>query len=282
MAVDVSGRALVLGGGGIAGVAWEAGMLAGLKEAGVDLTTADLIIGTSAGSIVGSFVAHGVDVAEAIEGLSGESAADRPSDPVDMDAVLNAFAILFDPGITPQDARVQVGKLALEAKVDGARERLADIGLRLPRREWPARPLLVTAVDTADGAFVVWDRDSGVPLPDAVMASCCVPCVFPPIDINGRRYMDGGTRSITNADLAKGASAVVILEPMAHVSPRTVLAAELRELGAARVAAIGPDQGAIEVFGVNVLDPALWQPAFRAGRAQSAAAADEVRAVWNA
>src|SRR5918992_3799980 len=133
MVVDVSGRALVLGGGGIAGVAWEAGMLAGLKDAGVDLSTADLIIGTSAGSIVGSFVAHGVDVAEAIERLPADE-ADRPDYAVDMDAVLNAFAILFDPGIAPRDARVQVGKLALAAMVDGARERLADIGRRLPRQ----------------------------------------------------------------------------------------------------------------------------------------------------
>jgi NTE family protein len=284
MAVDVSGRVLVLGGGGVAGVAWEAGMLAGLRDAGVDLAKADLIIGTSAGSIVGSFVAHGVDVAEAIERYRAEGAdgrAGRPGYVVDMDAVLNAFAILFAPGVAPQDARVQVGKLALEAQVDGARERLADVGRRLPRQDWPARPLLVTAVDTADGAFVAWDRDSGVPLPDAVMASCCVPCVFPPIDINGRRYMDGGTRSVTNADLARGASTVVILEPMAHLSPRTTLEAELRQLGGARVVAVGPDRAAIDVFGVNVLDQALWQPAFQAGRAQSAAAAEEVRAVWD-
>jgi NTE family protein len=281
MAADVSGRALVLSGGGIAGVAWEAGMLAGLGDAGVDLTTADLIIGTSAGSIVGSFVAHGEDVAKAIERLPAAGGPGQPGVAVDMDAVLNAFAILFDPGLDPQEARRQVGKLALEAQVDGARERLADVGRRLPSQEWPARPLLVTAVDTADGAFVVWDRDSGVPLAQAVMASCCVPCVFPTVEIDGRRYMDGGTRSVTNADLARGASAVVILEPMAHLSPRTILAAELRELDAARVVAVGPDQAAIDVFGVNVLDQALWKPAFQAGRAQSAAAAAQIRAVWD-
>jgi len=281
MTVDVSGRVLVLGGGGVAGVAWEAGVLAGLRDAGVDLTTADLIIGTSAGSIVGSFVAHGVDVAEAIDRLFVDGDAAPPSYSVDMDAVLNAFAILFDPNIDPREARVQVAELALAAQVDGARERLADIGRRLPRQEWPARPLLVTGVDTADGAFVAWDRDSGVPLPEAVMASCCVPCVFPPVDINGRRYMDGGTRSATNADLASGASTVVILEPMAHLSPRTILEAELRELGTARVVAVGPDQAAIDVFGVNLLDQALWKPAFQAGWAQSAAAAEGVRAVWD-
>ncbi|HEU5155947.1 MAG TPA: patatin-like phospholipase family protein [Streptosporangiaceae bacterium] len=283
MANDVNGRALVLGGGGVAGVAWEAGMLTGLRDAGVDLAAADLIVGTSAGSIVGSFLAHGEDVAEAIERIPADAGAGLdPAPEVDMEAVLNAFAILFDPAIDPREARVRVGELALAAPVDHAAERLADIGRRLPRKEWPDRRLLVTAVDAVDGAFVAWDRDSGVPLPEAVMASCCVPCVFPPIDINGRRYMDGGARSATNADLARGASAVVILEPMAYLSPRAVLERELRELGDARVVAIGPDQAAIEIFGVNVLDQALWVPGFQAGRAQSAAAAPEVRAVWDA
>lgn len=282
MTVDVTGRALVLGGGGVAGVAWEAGILAGLKEAGVDLTTADLIIGTSAGSIVGSYVGHGVDMTAVIERLPADADADTPGAAVDMDAVLNTFAILFDPNIDPREARVQVGKLALAAQVEAARERLVEVGRGLPSQEWPDRPLLITAVDTADGAFVAWDRDSGVSLPDAVMASCCVPCVFPPIDINGRRYMDGGVRSATNADLAKGASTVVILEPLAHLSPRTVLEAELRELDAAQVVTVGPDQAAIDVFGVNVLDQALWKPAFHAGRAQSATAAEEIRAVWDA
>jgi len=281
MAYDVR-RALVLGGGGVAGVAWEAGMLSGLREAGVDLTTADLIVGTSAGSIVGSFIGHGVDVAEVIERLPADGAAGSAALEVNMNAVMSAFAILFDAGVDPLDARGQVGKLALEAKVNGARERLEDVGRRLPSKEWPTRPLLVTAVDTADGAFVTWDRDSGVPLNLAVMASCCVPCVFPPVDINGRRYMDGGTRSTTNADLARGASTVVILEPLAHLAPRTMLERELRELGDARVAAAGPDQAAIDVFGMNVLDLSLRRPAFQAGRAQSAAAAAEIGAVWDA
>ena len=281
MAYDVSGRALVLGGGGVAGVAWEAGMIAGLRDAGVDLTAADLIVGTSAGSIVGSLIGHGVDMAETIERLPAADDAGAPAFEVDMDAVLNAFALIFDPDLDPQQARVQVGKLALDAQVDGARERLADVGRRLPSDEWPARPLLVTAVDTADGSFVAWDRDSGVPLPKAVMASCCVPCVFPPVEINGRRYMDGGTRSITNADLARGASTVVVLEPMGHLSPRTMLERELRELGDARVVGVGADEAAIEVFGVNVLDQSLWKPAFQAGLTQAATAAAEVRATWN-
>jgi NTE family protein len=281
-AYGVDGRALVLGGGGVAGVAWEAGMITGLRDAGIDLTTPDVIIGTSAGSIVGSLIGHGIDLAEAITRLAddSDSAPPEPSD-VDMDAVMTAFGLLFDPNIDPQHARTEVGKLALAAQVDGAAERLAEIGRRMPSEEWPAQHLLITTVDTADGAFVVWDRESGVSLPLAVTSSCAVPCVFPPVAINGRRYMDGGARSITNADLARGASAVVILEPLAHLSPRTVLERELRELGTAKVAAIGPDQAAMDVFGMNVLDPTLWRPAFKAGLKQAVVAAEDVRAAWN-
>jgi NTE family protein len=284
MAADGVGRALVLGGGGVAGVAWEAGMITGLRDAGVDLTGPDLIVGTSAGSIVGSLIGHGVDLAEAIEQLAAEAdrPGERPADSADadMDAVMAAFGILFDPNLDPQDARAQVGALALAAQVDGQAARLAEIEKRMPSQEWPKLRLLITTVDTADGAFVVWDSESGVPLPRAVTSSCAVPCVFPPVEINGRRYMDGGARSVTNADLARGASAVVILEPMAHLLPRTALERELRELGTAQVATIGPDQAAIDVFGVDVLDPTLWRPAFQAGRKQAAVAADDVRVVW--
>jgi NTE family protein len=280
---DGARRALVLGGGGVAGVAWEAGIVAGLQDAGADLTTADLIVGTSAGSIVGSFIGHGADLTEAVERSAAE-ADGQPAEPanVDMNAVMTAFGILFDPGIDPQQGRAQVGRLALEAHVDGAAARLERVARLVPSEDWPDQPLLITAVDTADGAFVVWDRDSGIPLPTAVTASCSVPCVFPPVEINGHCYMDGGARSVTNADLARGASSVVIIEPLAHLSPRETLRRELRELGDARVAQIGPDQAAIDVFGANVLDPALWRPAFRAGLAQAAASAPEVRAVWNA
>jgi NTE family protein len=275
------GRALVLAGGGVAGIGWEAGMIAGLRAAGVDLTTADLLIGTSAGSVVGSFLGHGVDPADAIERYA-TGAADAPSEAakVDLDAMLSAFALLMDESLDPREARVQVGEMALRAPTQGMAARQAEIGRRLPNPEWPDRPLLVTGVDLATGEFVAWDRTSGVPLPLAVAASCAVPCVFPPVEIGGRRFMDGGVRSVTNADLAKGADRVVVLEPMAHISPRKKLARELAELGDARQVAFGPDQAAIEVFGMNMLDNRLWRPAFQAGRAQAATAVDQVKAVW--
>jgi len=277
------GRALVLGGGGVAGIAWEAGLITGLAAHGVDLTTADLIVGTSAGSVVGAHVAHGADLSEAVQRLAARSSGGGPGTAprnTDLNAVLEAFAILYDTSLDPQEARAKVGRMALEAQVDEMGAVLEEVGRRLPDQNWPKRRLLITGVDAEDGSFAVWDSASGVPLALAVRASCSVPCVFPPVAIDGRRYMDGGIRSVTNADLAKGAQAVVVLEPMAHLTPRNTLQRELAELEGARIATVAPDEAAQRVFGADILSPKLWGPAFDAGVAQAASAVETVRAAW--
>ncbi|GII05071.1 patatin-like phospholipase family protein [Planobispora takensis] len=271
-------RALVLGGGGVAGIAWEAGIITGLRRAGVDLGTADLVVGTSAGSVVGALVTTEADLETAVAAqATSETTATVPA--IDMEPVMAAFGILYDPSLEPREARRRVGELALSVKDTGAR--IETIGDRLPIKEWPERRLLVTAVDTETGEFVVWDRDSGASLVSAVASSCAVPCVFPPVGIDGRRYMDGGVRSATNADLAQGSSAVVVLEPMANVAPRARFEAEIAKLGEAVVAHVIPDEAAMAVFGVNVLDPALWRPAFDAGLAQAPAVVETVGKAWS-
>ncbi|MFF5108019.1 patatin-like phospholipase family protein [Streptosporangium sp. NPDC000509] len=272
-------RTLVLGGGGVAGIAWEAGIVTGLRRAGLELGEADLIIGTSAGSVVGTLVATEADLESAV-GVQADTEVSNVStaSAVDMEAVMAAFGVLYDPSLEPLEARRRVGEMALAMQDTGAR--IETIGNRLPVKEWPERRLLITAVDTGTGEFVVWERESGVPLVAAVASSCAVPCVFPPVEIGGRRYMDGGVRSATNADLAAGSSAVVLLEPLAHVSPRSRLEAELAELGEATVAHVVPDEASVAVFGANVLDPALWRPAFQAGLAQALAAQESVARAW--
>ncbi|MFF5243233.1 patatin-like phospholipase family protein [Streptosporangium sp. NPDC000095] len=272
-------RTLVLGGGGVAGIAWEAGIVTGLRRAGIELGEADLIIGTSAGSVVGTLVATEADLESAV-GVQADTEVSNVStaSAVDMEAVMAAFGVLYDPSLEPLEARRRVGEMALAMRDTGAR--IETIGNRLPVKEWPERRLLITAVDTGTGEFVVWERESGAPLVAAVASSCAVPCVFPPVEIGGRRYMDGGVRSATNADLAAGSSAVVLLEPLAHVSPRSRLEAELAELGEATVAHVVPDEASVAVFGANALDPALWRPAFQAGLAQALAAQESVARAW--
>ena len=280
-------KALVLGGGGVAGISWEVGVIHGLIREGVDLTDADLIVGTSAGSVVGALVATGADLEQAIEAqiaaAEAEAEAQRDAAPApapDPAAAMEAFNLLFDPAADPREARRRVGELALAARNVPTEERAQEVFDRLPIRRWPERPLKITAVNAYTGDFVVWDKDSGVPLVKAVASSCAVPLVFPPVTIGDGRYVDGGVRSPVSADLAAGASSVVILEPLAAVWPREPVQAELAALGDARVLSVAPDEAALAVFGTDVLDPALWGPAFRAGLNQAASLADAVRKVW--
>jgi NTE family protein len=277
----VAGRALVLGGGGITGIAWEWGMLAGLADVGVDLTAADLVIGTSAGSVVGAQVAAGVDpavrYAAQLEDPGGEIAARMSR------RALARFGWAMARSRNPQAYRARIGRMALAARTVPEADRRAVIEARLPVREWPERRLLITAVDAESGEFVVYDRDSGVSLVDAVGASCAVPGVWPPVTIGGRRLIDGGVRSVANVDLAAGCDRVVVLAPMTVGGGRmpsvAAQAAALRE--SAEVLVLSPDRAARQAFGRNVLDPARRGPAARAGRAQAASVAEAAAAVWS-
>ncbi|PWR11642.1 patatin, partial [Micromonospora acroterricola] len=183
----------------------------------------------------------------------------------------------------PVRSRARIGAMAVAARTPSEASRRAVIEARLPRREWPARRLLVTAVDAASGEFVVFDSDSDVSLVDAVGASCAVPGVWPPVTIGARRYVDGGMRSTVNADLAAGAGRVLVVAPTAAAfGPMPRLSAQVAGLraGGARVAVVTPDAAARTAIGRNVLDPARRAGAARAGRAQAAAVADEVAALW--
>ncbi|MFC4017426.1 patatin-like phospholipase family protein [Micromonospora sp. GCM10011542] len=275
-------RALVLGGGGVTGVAWELGLLAGLAEQGVPVTDADLVVGTSAGSVVGAQVCSGVPLEQLYEAQLAP-----PSGEVPARLGFVAVARLVWAGGRSRDpvrARARVGAMAVAARTPSEASRRAVIEARLPAREWPARRLLVTAVEASSGEFVVFDADSGVSLVDAVGASCAVPGVWPPVTIGERRYVDGGMRSAVNADLAAGARRVLVVAPTtAAFGPMPRLAAQVAALraGGATVVVVSPDAAARAAIGRNVLDPARRAGAARAGRAQAAGVADEVAALWD-
>lgn len=276
----MTGSALVLGGGGLTGIAWEIGLLAGLLDAGVDLTTADLIIGTSAGSVVGTLVATGGDIEELYERQlepSGSEIAARMGT-----ATLLRWGFAAVTSRSPERFRSKVGALARRTPTMPEEERRQVIASRLPVHEWPARRLVVTAVDALTGELAPFDRASGVPLVDAVAASCAVPGVWPPVTVNGRLYIDGGVRSTANVDLASGCDRIVVLAPIPRgAGPMPGVSSQVARLGdSARVAVVAPNQSARAAFGRNVLDPARRAPAARAGRAQAADAAMAVHSVW--
>ena len=273
-------RALVLGGGGVTGVAWEIGLLAGLAELGIDLAAADMIIGTSAGSLVGAEVASG----ESLESLyQGQLAPPDGQASARMGLMNTARLVWIMIGTrNPDRARVKMGRLALAARTESEASRRAVFEQRLAGRAWPDR-LQITAVDALTGAFTVFHAAGAATLIDAVGASCAVPGVWPPVTIGDRRYIDGGMRSPANADHAGGYRRVVIIAPIAQgvgymVSP-VRQAAELSKAGSS-VVIVTPDAPALKAIGRNVLDPARREPAARAGRAQAAAVADQVRAIW--
>jgi NTE family protein len=276
-------RALVLGGGGITGIAWETGLLLGLARAGVDLADADRLVGTSAGSVVGAQLASGTSLEELyatqLEDPAGEIAAS-----VGRLLVLRWAATVLVPG-SRAAKRARLGRAAVRAASrPGAvpeAERIAVIRGRVPTDRWPDRDLRITTVDAQDGRFVVLDRHGEVDLVHAVAASCAVPLVWPPVTVAGRRYVDGGVRSATNADVAEGAERAVVVAPLPRsLSRHHAIGAQLARAGVRRSAVLSPDAAALAAIGKNVLDPARRRASAEAGLAQAAAVAEEVRAVW--
>jgi NTE family protein len=275
-------RGLVLGGGGITGIAWEIGVVAGLVEAGIDLSWADLVVGTSAGSVVGAELLSGVPIERVYEGQLADASGER-ADRLGLGVVVRLMTASFWSR-HPERGRARLGRAALGARTQSESEWRARFERGLSSRAWPDRRLLITSVDAESGEAQVFERDSGVPLLDAVAASCAVPLVFPPVTIGGRRYVDGGVRSLANADLAAGCDQVVVLAPVtASLRRAGRISWQLASLGpGVRSVTVSPDAPARRAIGSNVLDPARRADAARAGRAQAARVAAAVGAVWAA
>src|SRR3984957_1799820 len=203
-------RALVLGGGGVAGIAWMTGLLFGLSEQSVDLRNAELILGTSAGAAVAAQLGCPLSLEELYRRQVDPALQTREitPDPRLLEQLLAAFPTVATPCDRAELTR-KVGQWALRAPTVTEGERRSVIANRLPAHDWPNRLLRVTAVDTENGETRIFDRHSGTSLVDAVAASCAVPGVWPPVTLDDRRYMDGGVRSSDNADLARGYARIV-------------------------------------------------------------------------
>ncbi|MFJ9341785.1 patatin-like phospholipase family protein [Streptomyces sp. NPDC101733] len=275
--------ALVLGGGGLTGIGWETGILYGLARAGVDLFDADLVVGTSAGSVVGAQLASGLltpqELYERQLGDASEEVAARFRA-----GLVARYALALARSRDGAAFRRRIGAMALAADTaedEAARREV--LRARLVSHEWPERRLVVTAVDALTGELAAFDRESGAGLLDAVSASCAVPGVWPPVTVGGRRFIDGGVRSGANADVAAGYRRVVILAPVASGGgpvPSPAAQAERLRAAGARVLLITPSAPARKTFGRNVLDPARRDPAARAGLAQAATLVAGAKAVW--
>jgi NTE family protein len=294
----VRNLALVLGGGGAAGNAWEIGVIAGLAEAGLDMTeAADLVIGTSAGATAAAQVRSGTAAAELLASVLsppvrpiGQNPERPPSLP--MATVFERMRAIGAAATSAADLQRAMGAFGLESDStigSGAAQRRATVAARLPSPQWPDRPMIVVALDAHTGELAAFDRDSGVELVDAVTASTALPGLVPTVSINGSHYIDGGVRSSENADLASGYANVVVLSPLGGRSrtpeqgadpggqfeglrrfPGAELAGHveaLRKQGS-YVAVITPDADSRAAMGTNQMDPATRIPSVRAGFAQ--------------
>lgn len=296
-------RALVLGGGGATGNAWLIGVIAGLFEAGLDVTTADLTIGTSAGSTAAAQIAGATppELYDAIlsaapprrpTGENPPGAHDRPGDRRPTDTAVNhlertAQVIAASTDATDMRRRMGASALALDASSDDdqqARWR-ATVAARLPEHHWPERTLLITAVDALTGEPLVFDRHSGVALVDAVAASCAGGFAY---RIAGHPYIDGGYRAnAENADLAAGHDRVLVLSPFGGrtrlpLAWRLDLATQVEALrtGGSRVETVGPDGDDARMIGGNAMNLALRPAVARAGREQGLALSDRLTDLW--
>ena len=274
MMLGVAELALVLAGGGIAGIAWETGFLRGVQEAqraaAQRLLDAEVLLGTSAGSTVAAQISSGASLADLYARQIAQNTHEL-TPRIDVDDLMGLFeAAAGDTHASLTDTLRAIGKRALSAPTVSEEVRRSVIAQRLPSHRWPDRRLEITAIDVETGELVVFGRDSGVALVDAVAASCAVPLVWPPVTIGERRFIDGGVGSRANVDAATGADAVVVLAPTPEpgLSPfGRSLADELRA-HPGRTLGIFADDASVASFGRNPLDPACRAPSAAAGRDQ--------------
>jgi len=271
-----SGVTVVFGGGGVWGIGWLSGLVAGLARGGVDLARADKFIGTSAGSVVAAQLAIG---------WSAEALYERQVDPAKQTSELTpdpaklgaTMALATKPGLSRADRLREMCALARTAETVPPKARRDTIVARLGGEDaaWPAS-LVLTAVDRESEQLVTLDATSGIALVDGVAASCAIPGLWPPVAANGRYYLDGGIwRTPDNAHLAEDARAALVISPMAGVPGLGEgLAEEIADLEAkgVKVAVITADAAALATMGSDPLDPATRGPAAEAGLRQGAEA----------
>jgi NTE family protein len=294
---------LVLGAGGVVGHAFHAGVLAAVTEAtGWDPREADVIVGTSAGSVVGALLRAGASSPDLIARASGEpvssagrrliaraDSAQRNLAPIPSRAERRGVPMMSAPGALFRAARqpwnARPGAIAAAVLPEGRiPTELVAAGLRPLFTGWPDEPLWINAVELDSGKRITFGRDTltKIDVADAVAASCAIPAFFAPVVIDGVRYVDGGVHSPTNADLLAGLGLdlVVVSSPMSIAGNSMRVAADQparrfsrftlgREVARVRrqgtpVLAFQPTAADIAVMGLNAMDESRRAPVERA------------------
>jgi NTE family protein len=268
----------VLGGGGVAGIAWEVGVLAGLAEEGLSVSPDAVLVGTSAGAVVGAQIASGTPLPELYE-RQRQGVPHETAPALGLLSLLRlARAQMF--ARSPEQAARRLGKLALSARVDDPSRQRRIAEARLPDHHWKDLDLRIVAVDVESGDLRLFTRHDGVSLVDAVAASCAMPQSAVPVTIAGRRYMDGGMRSSLNLDLAPGNGPVIALAPStAAIGPWARIEKQRASLDAGRpVELLLRDTASKRAQGTSVMDRSVVPALVAAGRDQGRREAARVAA----
>ena len=290
---DEPRRAIVLGSGGVLGFAWMIGALAALEaETTIDVRSADLLVGTSAGSVAAALLSLGISVDEIRRHHQGVPAPTDPPIAFNHDRDTGR-ALPLRPRLRPGSPLLLLDALrhprktraivALAGALPAGRGTLEPVrrliaGLSESSGDWPQRPRAwIVATDYRTGRRVVFGRDTEVALADAVVASCAIPAWYPPVVIDGRSYIDGGAVSNASADLVAdaGVDEVYVFAPMASVDrdrPRSPVSrierairqaitrgivADIESVRAtgARVMLVTPGPEDLAVIGANLMNP---------------------------
>jgi NTE family protein len=282
LATEGNRRAVILGGGGVTGIAWETGLLKGLQDAGIDLLASDAVIGTSAGSFAGAYLASGrVDeffarqfVAEVVEIQATMT-----------EETIAAFRAAIAEGAgEPRAVAQALGRIAQSATTVTASARAEVIQARLSDLDWPDVALQITALDCLTGDLRIFDSEGGVPLSVVAAASGALPGLWPVVEADGRLWIDGGSVSPVNAHLGSEYDRVLVLAPAPNGFPGLpTVYQDVDDLRAAgvRVVLLTPDDESRQAIGDNVFDPARRGPAADAGLRQGRRAKLAVAAIWS-
>jgi NTE family protein len=293
-------RGIAFGGGGEWFVAWTLSFLAAAKRHGVDLGTADITIGTSAGSIVGAFLtddrlwrgATEMDIVASHPALLARmvrTSADHASQQ-------RAAGLLATAKSTDRDAVIEIGRAAMASRNPSVDDYERSLRLMLGHGDWPSPAHHVTAVDCYTGERVVIDHGSGIPIATACAASSSLPGVNGPVWIGDRYCMDGGVgTSSTHAELLTGTERAVIFSMMSLTADQA--AAQTSSFGFAERLHPGTAQREADALTsagtrtllvaanpdpkIDFMDPTQLAGAIEDGRARASAMIEDLAAVWH-